>query len=215
MICGIYCILNTDNNKRYIGRSVDIKDRWAHHKSVLRKGKHLNKYLQRAWAKYGEDAFSFFILEEVLCESELPRREGFWAVKYDAFNKKRGYNIDKIDLEGKVRRPNHSKRMSGEKHPLYGVGHSEETKKKMSEDRQGEKHHWFGKKHTQRTKEILRDRSSGERKNCTKLTWEAVREIRAKYIKNRITQKELSIEYNVSRRAIGMVVSNKTWREET
>ena len=56
---GIYKIVNKKNNKVYIGQSVNIKQRWALHKSELRNKYHENVYLQNAWNKYGKDNFIF------------------------------------------------------------------------------------------------------------------------------------------------------------
>lgn len=62
-ISGIYAIVNTINNKQYIGSAINIKSRWVDHKKRLRKGNHHCKHLQFAWNKYGESAFSFIVLE--------------------------------------------------------------------------------------------------------------------------------------------------------
>lgn len=59
---GIYKITNLVNQKVYIGSAIDIKKRWQDHLNYLRKDKHNNKYLQRSYNKYGEDAFEFKIL---------------------------------------------------------------------------------------------------------------------------------------------------------
>lgn len=56
---GIYKIVNTFNNKVYIGSSVDIESRHQEHKRDLRNGKHHNYLLQRDWDKYGEESFEF------------------------------------------------------------------------------------------------------------------------------------------------------------
>ena len=45
-ICGIYCIENINTNKKYIGQSVNINDRWSKHKNELRQNSHDNDYLQ-------------------------------------------------------------------------------------------------------------------------------------------------------------------------
>ncbi len=63
MNSGIYIIENTKNGHRYVGSAVDLKDRFRCHRQRLCRGKHRNAHLQRAWNKYGEDAFEFEVLE--------------------------------------------------------------------------------------------------------------------------------------------------------
>ena len=89
---GIYCIENTVNFKKYIGLSRNIEQRWNEHRSKLRRGKHGNAYLQRAWQNYGEDAFRFYIIE--LCESNvLGDREAYYIEKYHTLSHASGYNL--------------------------------------------------------------------------------------------------------------------------
>lgn len=59
---GVYCIQNNANGKCYIGSSFRISNRWKEHVRELNNRKHGNPVLQRAWNKYGEDCFSFFVL---------------------------------------------------------------------------------------------------------------------------------------------------------
>lgn len=61
---GVYRIKNKINEKCYYGSSKYIEKRWQRHKNELRKNKHINDLLQRAWNKYGEDNFIFEIVEE-------------------------------------------------------------------------------------------------------------------------------------------------------
>lgn len=90
-VIGIYCIQNLINGKKYIGQSVNIKSRWAHHKRELIKGIHYNQHLQRSWTKYGLENFKFCILE--LCkDDELDDKEEFYIKKYKTENSKYGYN---------------------------------------------------------------------------------------------------------------------------
>ena len=42
---GIYKIVNSINNKIYVGSAKNIKKRWSAHKSDLNKNKHHNKHL--------------------------------------------------------------------------------------------------------------------------------------------------------------------------
>lgn len=89
---GIYKIENKVNGKVYIGQSVDIEDRWAHHKAKLRHNRHENAHLQSAWNQYGEDNFTFETLTE--CKrNELNDKEIDWISRYDSCNRKKGYNL--------------------------------------------------------------------------------------------------------------------------
>jgi len=65
------------NNKLYIGSSKSLKQRWASHLCLLRKGTHINSYLQNSWNKYKEINFIFEIIEECSI-SELIIREQYW-----------------------------------------------------------------------------------------------------------------------------------------
>ena len=94
---GVYKILNTVNNKPYIGSSVNIATRWGKHKSLLRYDKHENMKLQNAWNKYGEEAFVFLILEE--CEiDELLIREQYYLDQLGAqeFLRKENRDFDEV-----------------------------------------------------------------------------------------------------------------------
>ena len=87
---GIYKITNTADNTIYIGKSKDIKTRFRKHRNRLNKGIHHNRFLQRAWDKYGMAYFSLEVLEE--CEIDaLDRLETYYIYKYSAFGK--GFNM--------------------------------------------------------------------------------------------------------------------------
>jgi group I intron endonuclease len=59
MVVGVYEIRNLKTGAVYIGSAVDVERRWARHRSDLRCGRHSNRFLQRAWNKYGEASFKF------------------------------------------------------------------------------------------------------------------------------------------------------------
>ena len=74
---GIYAITHAEAWRRYVGQAVDLKRRKRDHFKALRAGNHGNRYLQNAFDKYGQAAFSFAVLE--LCDVErLVEREQAW-----------------------------------------------------------------------------------------------------------------------------------------
>ena len=88
---GIYKIVNTLNDKVYIGQTINIDFRFYEHKRKLRLKQHYNSYLQNAYNKYGE-CFSYEIIEECSLE-ELDEREIYWINYYKSNNREYGYNI--------------------------------------------------------------------------------------------------------------------------
>ena len=66
MSCGLYQIVNTRNNGKYVGSSIHIEERQKEHLRMLGAGRHHSRHLQRAWNKYGSQSFRF----ETLCEVE-------------------------------------------------------------------------------------------------------------------------------------------------
>lgn len=97
---GIYKITNTINNKIYIGKSVNIKERWQQHlfdafcseeKWQANKRKEQTP-IHKALRKYGKDAFTWEIIEEC-SKDELNQKEIFWINYYNSFHN--GYNMTK------------------------------------------------------------------------------------------------------------------------
>lgn len=86
---GIYIITCSDNKKSYIGQSYNIADRIHMHIYLLRKNMHYNNHMQRSWNKYGEQTFTFGVLECCSVE-ELNEKEIFYISEFDTYNK--GFN---------------------------------------------------------------------------------------------------------------------------
>ena len=164
-VCGIYCIENTQNQKKYIGQSVDIYRRWKVHKNELNQHKHINSYLQRAWDMYGEECFQFYILE--ICEaSQLDRLEMSYIAQLGTANDKNGYNLNiggngnqmPSEYVRQKMRENHAD-VSGENNPNYGKHMTDEIKHKMIVNRntpKGETHVNYGKTFSEETKAKMR-----------------------------------------------------------
>jgi len=74
---GIYLITNKINGHQYVGQSVDIKKRWADHKTPSKKSR--GTVLARALKKYGNENFEFSVLEE--CTEELLNEREMFYIK--------------------------------------------------------------------------------------------------------------------------------------
>jgi len=59
----VYLITNTWNGKRYIGATVNFKDRVYDHIWELNNGTHKNKHLQQDWNRYVPCFFKFEVLK--------------------------------------------------------------------------------------------------------------------------------------------------------
>lgn len=90
-ISGVYQIINTINNKTYIGSSINCKIRCKSHIRDLLINNHCNNKLQNSWDKYGKNVFMFKLLESVGDKSDLLKREQYYL---DTLNPE--YNICKI-----------------------------------------------------------------------------------------------------------------------
>jgi group I intron endonuclease len=60
----IYAIVHRDTGRRYVGSTLHSEDRFADHWFKLEHNCHHSRYLQRAFNKYGRDAFEIRILQE-------------------------------------------------------------------------------------------------------------------------------------------------------
>lgn len=115
--CGIYCFRHSASGKSYLGQSCQLWIRKSTHLQQLRLGVHPNKHFQNAFAKYGESAFIYGVVEYCQPES-LTEREQHW---FDSFGPSKLYN--KAPIAGSCR----------------GLKASAEARAKMSAFRKGKK----------------------------------------------------------------------------
>ncbi len=125
MARGIYKIINVVNNKFYVGSAEDFTRRKRVHWWMLRRGNHANKHLQAAWAKYGEQAFTFVIVEELPPEADVLAAENVWLKEH--VGKEYCYNIATDATSPQTG-------MYGEKNSMWGktFSHTDEAKAKIS-----------------------------------------------------------------------------------
>jgi group I intron endonuclease len=184
--CGIYKITNLVNGKVYIGQSMELDIREGKHFGALRKNKHKNRYLQRAFNKYGEENFIFEILlyceefELTYYEQELVNR-----LRPEDYNINRecvdsskgvkrppetGLKISKA-LKGKKREPateeakqNMSVAQRKRNETFVPKPWTEEDRQKKSDQMKGDKNPMFGKHRSKETKEKLRNANLGKKR---------------------------------------------------
>jgi group I intron endonuclease len=149
----IYKIINTINNKFYVGSTTNTVERFRTHRNRLRRGKHHAKHLQAAWQKYGENAFVFHVIETVPMDVSLQTAEDVWLAEHVGktycYNKSRYSDAPMRGVYGAAH-PSFGKPISEQQkqdiskrlkefyaeditnHPRFGKTHSDETKAKIS-----------------------------------------------------------------------------------
>jgi group I intron endonuclease len=121
---GIYLIRNAENGKVYVGSSGDMRKRKNNHLSNLRGNRHHSTHLQSAFNKYGEDCFEFQVLEYCDVDS-LDMKEQQWIITLESQNRDKGYNARLHVTSNR------------------GLRHTDETKRKISENRKGKGRHKY------------------------------------------------------------------------
>lgn len=124
-ISGIYMIFNHQSFKYYIGSSCNIFKRITTHINELSKNKHHSRVLQRAWNKYGNNSFSFSILELCKFDKTLIIEQKYLDLLNPAYN---------CSLKA-------TSVMFGRKHKPSTI-----EKFKLRKVKKGKDHHLYGKK---------------------------------------------------------------------
>lgn len=135
----IYLTTNKINDKKYVGMC-----KYSHEKDYIGSGKLLKKAIE----KYGKENFVRTILEECSTFEEMCISEKKWITELKAVESEQYYNLYEGGLGGcsksmkeywsmfdqeerkKIRKWNKPD-MTGEKNPMFGKKHSDETKKKI------------------------------------------------------------------------------------
>lgn len=192
---GIYSIINTINNKIYIGcTDMNFGDRRDCHFAMLRNNYHYNNKLQDDFNFYGEDIFIFNVLEDI--DSSDP--EIFYEKEKEYIkltnSMKDGYNltIGGLGTNGsKFSKERRQRTIENNRNCMLGRKLDDETKMKMSETRrknQDRIHDGIGAiLKPEEVLEIKRSLMNGER--C----------------------KELANKYNVTVQCISRINMNKNW----
>lgn len=88
----IYKIINTITERVYIGKTNNPSQRKRKHFSLLRSGKHFNRYLQNSYFAHGEEVFLFEILKEISDEEDWEDVEKHYIKLHNSLIPN-GYNV--------------------------------------------------------------------------------------------------------------------------
>lgn len=159
---GIYKITCTVNQRFYIGSAIDLRRRKYEHWYGLRHNKHHNPILQNAWNKYGEQSFTFEVLEQVLPMS-LTAREQYWFKKLKPFGLN-GFNV--LSEAGlTLGRKHSSETVEKIRRAQTGKKQSPEHIEKMRQTKLGKPAHNKGMKHSSETVEKIRRAHLGKKRS--------------------------------------------------
>lgn len=202
------------NGKSYVGQTLNFFKRWfrggGSHVGSLKRGNHRNQHLQRAWSKYGAEAFTFIILER--CDPcVLNFREAEWIAVLHSRDPRFGYNIDASASGGARSEETRQRIGEANRNP------SEETRRRMSEGRKG-KAPWnkglprteetkskisrtrmvrnipapnSGTPHTEETKRKISEANRGKKRSEAVLTGYSERMQGRRHINNGLTNRRL------------------------
>jgi len=201
MIHGVYRIRNILDHKCYVGSAAGkggLKHRWRTHKYRLNHNKHCTQKLQRAWNKYGMDAFVFEVL--LYCDPENCLM--YEQIALDHF--KPEYNTCKI---------------AGN---ILGIKRSQETIEKLRQQKLGANNPRYGKPGTMLGKKSSKEErqrmsashigiQAGEKNPAAKLTLLQVGAIR-RLLRRGYSCAELARWSGVNRSTISAIKHNKIWK---
>lgn len=178
---GIYIIKNKCNGKVYVGQTKQrFAKRFLLHRWKLRNGTHDNKHLQRAFNKYGEDAFEFKIVKILVGDNNLFNEEEMRFIREyrlqgkcynqtDGGDGAKGIKLSEVNIRKLAelnRKLNAGKKVSGE------------TKKRMSEaHKQWHQEHPMSEEQKVKTKQTRLKKLKSGNNGTQKVTPPIVEEI--------------------------------------
>lgn len=198
MFC-VYIFQHKQNHKIYVGKAKSFSYRLSKHKQSAKNPK---TYFNKALAKYGLDAFNYFIIEEWENETDCLEAEMFWIAFFNSNYLELGYNL----TEG-------GDGSSGYKHTPEAIAKMRIINKTKN----------LGQKHRSDSIELMSSRqlknhdnnslmNLGENNPNSKLNKNQVLEILDLLNQGELTLAELSKKFVVSRSQIEKIKYGKSWK---
>lgn len=203
-VCGVYSIINRLDGSVYIGSSLNLHQRKLRHFRYLKQGIHENAHLQRAYSKYGADAFEFTIISKSSPETRLKKEQ---ALLDEYVGKSNCYNILRIAgspaAAGRIKSDIHRRRISAGVTKYFKD--NPDARRWLSSLRKGQPL-------SEGTKQKMRDgHKRGTLHHNSRLDEAAVRSIRAKYTPREYSYGMLAKEYGVDKKTIIRIINKVTW----
>lgn len=174
-----------------------MQQRWYDHKCLLKNGKH-NKHLQKTYNRDGLESFEFIIFENDIPFEDLLSWEQAVIDFFESYLSKNGFNARRFANSN------------------FGLKMSEETKIKIGKANLGrimtqEQRNRMAKPKNKTY--LSHKRNQGEKHPQSKLKEFEVREIKFKYLVEKIlTQKEIANIFNVKQSLISDIKRGKKWQ---
>ena len=218
----IYCYTNLINNKKYIGQTINPKQRFKQHKSSAfnERDKDYNSPLHRAFRKYGYDNFKYEVLAEAETIEELNGLEIYYIAHFNSKNN--GYNIESGGKNSSKPKSEETKKKLMKSHSVLteeeiiflrkAYQNNESPSKIYKELYENNMHYnsflniWTGSRYSFIMPEVFQN------KKHTKLNYELAQAIRNEYKNSKTSYDKLAKKYNVSKSTVSDVIKERTWK---
>jgi len=179
MKTGTYQINNVLDGSIYVGSALNIRQRWAIHRKLLRGNRHTNTHLQNAWNVHGEKCFNFMPISSCEKHDLIKTEQMSLDAAFAILPRNKVYNVAKSaaapmlglkvsESTKEKMRASQQKRgpRSQETRALMSIAQrgrklSEEAKLNISLSKRGEKHPMWGKNVSAETKAKIADAQRG------------------------------------------------------
>lgn len=147
---GVYHIINTLNNKSYVGSSANLQRRFREYFNLSRltSGVEKDRAISRALIKYGYASFRLEILEYCKKEECLSREQYY----IDLFKPEYNILLKAGSPLGFKKSYEQVFKVSGKNHFNYGKNQSEALKESIRQAISGDKNYFYGQTHTDASK---------------------------------------------------------------
>lgn len=220
----IYCFTNKINNKKYIGQTINPKQRYNAHKSNYQNSNNqeYNSLLHRAFRKYGFENFNYEILSKDIDDIDLLNKlEIFYITKFNT-KAPNGYNVENggknapkpKTLEHKKKEIWSQAKLTEEE--VIELRKAYKAKKSPTEiynKKYKDRLHynsflniWSGRRYGLIMPEVF------EKGRHTKLTADIVKKIRKDKETLNLSYQKLADKYGISKSTIADIINYRTWK---